>query len=108
LQLAETTGLNSKEMTKLQYLIGEQDGVHCCKTPQDVWTHVAGTIEGNYIVEFSGKELVGQAISEGYGVQVRDVQPIGEPIPAEEFGVKHGLPLPENPADFVDENDYEE
>jgi hypothetical protein len=107
LRISRRYGLNSIEMTVAKFRLGEQDGVHCCETPQDVWTYLGGTIEGNFIVEFTGERIEGQTIAEPYGLQVRNVAPLGPPIPAEKFGHIYKLPFPEGPADFTDSVKYE-
>jgi hypothetical protein len=108
LHIAKRYGVDSQEMAAAKYRVGEQDGVHCCETPPDIWKYMAGTIEGNFVVEFTGEKLDGQTIAESYGVQVRNVTPLGQPIPAEEFGLMHGLPMPDAPLPFIDSAEYED
>lgn len=105
LYYAKRYGLESQEMVIAKYRLGEQDGVHCCETPNHIWKYMAGIVEGNYVVQFNGEKLASESIAEDYGVQVRNVEPVGDPIPAETFGALHNLTPPEPPGEFIDSVD---
>ena len=110
LRNAARYGLNSVQMKRARWKVGELDGVCAYRKPIGAWGYLNGVLEGNYIAEFDGLELSGVSIAETSGdsdaVQVMVTRPI-RVIPASQFAEEHGYQVelePEVP--FVDEAEY--